>query len=187
MTDPTHDDRPDPSTWRLLLDEGDGLEVRLAARSKESTSEPPDIRLWLSAGRAYDLSRVLRAYNRMVAIFTEASQVSGTEESLARALGDAAAAAVGRSGTPPEPSKVGSGERLKAMAVLQEARPELSHSTLLAIVDAAAWWLDNDKDHMATDLLEAVAPGDVAQQLYTTLLNWEPPAAPPERETEPTG
>ena len=85
MTDPTHDDRPDPSIWRLLLDEGDGLEVRLAARSKESTSEPPDIPLWLSAGRAYDLSRVLRAYNPMVAIFTEASQVSGTGESRGEA------------------------------------------------------------------------------------------------------
>ena len=39
------------------------------------------------------------------------------------------------------------------MAVLQEAWPELSHSRLIAIIDAAAWLLDGDRDHMAMDLL----------------------------------
>ena len=67
------------------------------------------------------------------------------------------------------------------MAVLQEARPELSHSKLVAIIDAAAWWLDDGMDLMAMDLLSAVDES-VGAALYFTLLGrgelGDPPPAP---------
>ena len=67
------------------------------------------------------------------------------------------------------PSKIAHGDRLKAMAVLQEARPELSHSKLVAIIDAAAWWLDDGRDYMAMDLLTTVDESVGAALCFTLL------------------
>ena len=52
--------------------------------------------LWLPVRRAHDLSRVLDAYSKLMEIFHDVSQVSSTEESLARGLRDAAAVATGQ-------------------------------------------------------------------------------------------
>ena len=63
--------------------------------------------------------------------------VSVTEQSPARALRDAAAAA-GHLSSPAAHTKVRDTSRLTAMTQLQAACPGLSHSTLVAIVDAVA-------------------------------------------------
>jgi hypothetical protein len=63
------------------------------------------------------------------------------------------------------------------MAVLQEARPELSHSRLVAIIDAAAWWLNEDMDYMALDLLNTVEES-VGTTVYFTLLGRAAPEQP---------
>jgi hypothetical protein len=72
------------------------------------------------------------------------------------------------------------------MAVLQKARPELSHSKLMAVVDAAAWWLTDDEDGLAMDLLDAVASDGVGSVAYVTLLGRDKPAAQPPRSEDPT-
>jgi hypothetical protein len=132
MTDPTHHDQFRPP-WRLALEDGDQLELRPPAEPDGQ----PDILLTLPPSRAWDLSTVLDRYNRLAAIFSEASDIS-TEESLARGLNDARAAATGRPDPTAAASKVGPAERGRAMVVLQRARPELSHGKLVAIIDATA-------------------------------------------------
>lgn len=170
---------PPAEPWRLTLTEGDLLEVRPAP----TPDTAPQIVLTLPPWRAWDLSTALDRYNRLAAIFTEASDIS-TEDSLARALGDARAAAIGRTNDPRPTSKVGPTERGRAMVILQRTRPELTHDKLVAIIDATAWWLDNQQDYKATDLLDALVPTEVSGEVYMTLLDWKPPAEPPQRPTE---
>lgn len=170
MTDPIRVHPPQP--WRLILSEGDLLEMRPAPGTE------PQIVLTLPPWRARDLSTVLDRYNRLAAIFAEASDIS-TEESLARALNDAGAAAVGPPKTHPPASKVGPTERGEAMVILQQARPELDHDKLIAIVDAVAWWLDNNEDYKAADLIGAVVPDEVSGHVYQLLIGWKPPTGPP--------
>ena len=55
------------------------------------------------------------------------------------------------------------------MDVLQEARPELSHSALSAVVDAAAGWIEQQRDNRAVDLLNTVVP-DAGTAAYFALL-----------------
>jgi hypothetical protein len=178
MSNPTDPDSP-AEPWRLTLTEGDLLEVRPAP----APGTAPQVVLTLPPWRATDLSATLDRYNRIAAIFAESSDIM-TEESLARALGDARAAATGRSDGVRAASKVGPAERGRAMVVLQRARPELSHDKLVAIVDAVSWWLDNQQDYKATDLLQALVPDEVSGEVYLTLLDWKPPAEPPQRPNE---
>ena len=175
MTDPTHARDPHPEPWRLVLTEGDLIEVRPAP----APGTAPQIVLTLPPWRAWDISTTLHRYNRLAAIFAETSDIS-TEDSLARGLADARAAAVGPPETPSPTNKVGPVERGDAMVILQQARPELSHDKLTAIVDAVAWWLDNGEDYKASDLLEALVPTEVGGQAYLALVGWRQPAEPPQ-------
>lgn len=127
--------------------------------------------------RAAELGTVLDRYNRLAGIFAESSDI-WTEESLARGLRDAPAATEAGTGVRTSSSKVGAAERGRAMVILQQARPELTHAQLVSVVDAAAWWLDKDEDYKATDLLDSVASTDVSGDVYATLLAWKPPSAP---------
>ena len=175
MGDLSNRSRSGPETWRLVLDEGEALEVRLTAGSGLCA----DIELRLPAWRAADLARVLEAYSRLTAVVTEASAVSGTEQSLARALRDAAVVASGRQIQDAAPSRVGTAGRLKAMAQLQRARPDFSHSKLVSVIDAAAWWLDAGQDFMASDLLDAVVTEEHGIALHRILVGAQaPPDAP---------
>jgi hypothetical protein len=71
-----------------------------------------------SPAPAYDLSMVLSAYGRITAVVDESSQVSGTEDSLARGLRQASAVARADWPRPPAPRPpttiIGEPERLKA-------------------------------------------------------------------------
>ncbi len=75
------------------------------------------------------------------------------------------------------------GNRLRAMELLQTSRSELSHSTLLAVVDSAVRWLDENMDHQAMDLLSAV-DDEVGTAVYFTLIGHPMPVAP--AQDEPT-
>jgi len=165
MTNPT-----DPSNGprlRLTLDDGELLEVD---GSTIDDSGVPAIVLRLTPWRAHDLAHVLDTYTRVVEVMSRSSEVSGTEASLSRALFDAVS--VLRPATGPESpplGKVTSGRRALAMAVLQEHRPDLDHTALIAVVDAAAMWTDADEDYLVMSLLSAVGGEEAARPAYVAL------------------
>ena len=179
MTNPIEHDHQEPQKWRLVLDNSERLEARPAADVGD-----PAVTLSMSPARAADLGDVLDGYTRMAAIFDEVSQVSSTEENLARALRDAAAAAKGAKSGPTTKMKVTDGNRLRALEILQGSRAELSHSALLTIVDSAARWLDEDMDYQAMDLLSAI-DDEVGTAVYFTLIGHPMPVVP--AETDPNG
>jgi hypothetical protein len=159
-----------PPVSGLALDHGERLEARAAANPEDRA-----VTLSMSSARACDLSIVLSGYSRIAAIFEEVGQVSSGEESLSRALQDAAAAARGTRPEPGTSTKVTDGNRLRAMEVLQNSRPELDHSALLAVIDSAARWLDEDMDYNAMDLLDAVDQ-EVGTEVYFILLGRPTPS-----------
>ena len=132
MTDPTQAELPHPP-WKLTLENGDRLEVRPPDEIGGGKSESRIV-LTLRPYRAVELGQVLDRYNRLAAILAESSDI-WTEESLSRGLRDARAAIRSEA----SPSKVGAAERGLAMVILQQARPELTHDQLVAVVDATAW------------------------------------------------
>ena len=171
MTEPTDDDLQEPPGLRLVLDDGEVLELHPGADPEVGGSA---VTLRLPLARANDLSRVLDSYTAMVELAAQASEVSGTEATLARALRDAAAAAGQRHGSPSAAGTVGEPARLQAMAELQAARPDLSHGSLIAVVDAAAAWVAQREDCHAAALLDAVAGDDGAgSQAYLTLIGYD--------------
>jgi hypothetical protein len=174
----TIDDIPtDPTRWRLILDGGEGLEVRVA-EDAGAGPDPFEVALFMSAARASDLGEVYGAYSRVAEVVQRAAEVSGTETSLARALRDAAAAARGGSDSPVRPTRITDRGRLAAMELLQQVRPDLSHSAVVSIVDAAAWWLHGGQDYMAMDLLSAITD-DHGVAAYFALLDRPMPTPPP--------
>jgi hypothetical protein len=169
VAEPTDDVRP--ARLRLVLDDGEVLDL---APAPEAESAASMVVLRLPAARAYDLSRVLDSYTAMVELAVQASEVSGTEAALARALRDGAAAAGQRHGSPSAAGTVGEPARLQAMAELQAARPDLNHGSLIAVIDAAAAWVAQRKDYHAAALLDAVGGDDGAgSQAYLTLIGYD--------------
>ena len=187
MTNPTGNEQNDRPRLRLTLDDGELLEVD---GSTVDDSGVPAVVLRLAPWRAHDLAHVLETYTRMVEVMSASSEVSGTEQSLSRALFDAVNILRPASG-PESPSlgKVTSGRRAMAMAVLQDHRPDLDHTALIAVVDAAAMWTDADEDYLVTSLLRAVAGDEVAGAAYlglTGIAERRPPAAPEQSEGRPS-
>jgi hypothetical protein len=76
------------------------------------------------------------------------------------------------------PTSVPSGRRATAAAVLRD-REALELHTLIAVVDAAAWWLDQPRgDSYCTSLLNAVTDQETAGAAYLALIGggqFEPP------------
>jgi hypothetical protein len=69
------------------------------------------------------------------------------------------------------PSRVGDAERGRAMVQLQNARPELTHAQMAAVVDAAAGWFDAGEDDKVINLLDAVATDErLGGDVYVALL-----------------
>lgn len=174
MTNPTERGHAEQSEWDLVLDEGDRMLVRARPGADGSVT------VSLSPARAYDLSMVLTAYGRIASVVDESSQVSGTEDSLARGLRQASALARPDRPHPPAPPTtiIGEPERLMATSQLQHLRPELSHSAAVSVIDAAAWWLEIGRDYMAMDLLQVVLP-DAGTLPYSTLIGHDLPEPPP--------
>ena len=125
MTNPT-DHENDRPRWWLDLDDGEQLLVMDVPDGGWETYDPRgSVVLKMPALRAYDLSRVLDLYSRLMALFYESGQVSATEHALSSALRDAGRTLEGRDRDAhrPEPHRVTSAARLRAMAVLQANRP----------------------------------------------------------------
>jgi hypothetical protein len=57
------------------------------------------------------------------------------------------------------------------MVALQRARPELSHGTVAAVIDAESRLLDDQENDKATGLLDAVAATDTGRECLIALLN----------------
>jgi hypothetical protein len=172
VTNPIHDP---PEPWRLVLTEGELLEVRPALR----TDTKPQVVLTLPPWRALDIATTLGRYNRVAAIFAD-SRDPMTEESLVRALSDAHAVALGPFEPLPSATKVTSEQRGSAMVVLQRGRPELSHDQLVAVVDAAAWLLDTHEYDKASDLLRVSASDEAAMHALQILEGFTPPEQDPQ-------
>ena len=175
MTDPIDGTPQQPRSWKLILDEGDDLEVRAADRPDDPLGPHP-VAVFMSADRAADVSEVLGAYTRIAEIMQEAGQVSSTEASLQHGLRQAALAAKDLDNPTATGTRIGHGARLKAMEILQAARTDLSHTALMAITDSAARWLTDNRDDTAIDLLTAVTE-DAGMNVYLALLGR--PAPPP--------
>jgi hypothetical protein len=171
MTNPTDD--PAARRLRIELDEGEVLEIDGSTiYDRGAQRGVPVVVLRLPSFRAHALSHVLSIWTQLVDLVEEVRHISGTEDSLARGLHEAAAvlddpAALADSLY--RHSTVRSGERLAAMGELQHARSDLTHSELIAVVDAAAWWVDQDDHEEVWALFSAVVGHRQAQAAYDAL------------------
>jgi len=170
VANPTsHDHDPAPRWW-LTLDDGEHLAVDDSAAVAGDSACEQMVKLRLPAWRARDLGSVLAAYTRMVALVSDAAEISGTEAPLASALRAAADACSDRgAATKSEARPISSGDRLRAMAAVQAERPTLTHSALVGVVDAAARWLEDGELDLAAGLLEAVAGDDAGRRAWELL------------------
>jgi len=187
VTNPTSHDQNDEPRWWLELDDGELLAVddKMVSTFRQGDGRE-SVLLRLPTWRAHDLSLVLQAYSRMMALADQVRHVSVGEERLGSALHDASLAALGRDRDEHnlEPHKVSSAARLRGMAVLQSGRPWLTHAALLGVVDAAAWWLDQNEDDLAVGLLEAAGGEDFGQRAWAILLDLKPPGSPSADQSE---
>ena len=103
-------------------------------------------------------------------LVSDAAEVSGTEAPLASALRAAAdACSDGTAAVKTKARPISSGDRLRAMAVVQTERPTLTHSALVGVVDAAARWLEDGEPDLAAGLLEAAAGDDAGRRAWELL------------------
>jgi hypothetical protein len=170
VANPTsHDHDPAPRWW-LALDDGEHLAIDDTEAVAGDSAREQMVQLRLPAWRARDLGSVLAAYTRMVALVSDAAEVSGTEAPLASALRTAAdTCSAGTAATRNEPRPISTGDRLRAMAVVQTERPTLTHSALVGVVDAAARWLEDREPDLAAGLLEAAAGDDAGRRAWELL------------------
>lgn len=103
MGNPTsHDHDPAPRWW-LALDDGEYLAIDDPPAVAGDSAREQLVQLRLPAWRARDLGSVLDAFTRIVALVSNAAEVSGTEALLASALRAAAdACSDGRAATKSE-------------------------------------------------------------------------------------
>ena len=167
MTDPTQPSAVDP--LRLVLDFGEVVEVdgsELLDPVAEATV--PAVVLRMPGHRADWFGKLLLAYTRVCELV--GTQLDAAERSTAWALRTAAGAAdesfaaesVAR-------SQVTSAQRMTAAAALRE-REDFDDVTLIAVVDAAARWMDEpDGEQYAYALLGAVTDTETQGWAYLAL------------------
>ena len=154
---------------RLVLDFGETVELDGSTLyDPSSETAVPAVVLRLPPHRAYYLGKVLDAYARVCRL-TE-TELPADERGPAWALRRTASAAgfldldALTTWTP-----VTSARRMAAAAVLQAA-DHLDNTTTIAVVDAAARWLDEpDGEEYAYALLGAVADGPTQLRAYGEL------------------
>jgi len=174
----------DADEFRLAMDNGEVVEVGGSTLVDEDSGQiVTAVVLRLPPWRAHALAHVLASWNQAVDLFERATQVSQDESDLAWALYAASGAAGdprAREEAQRPPTSVPSGRRATAAAVLRE-REAFEVHTLIAVVDAAAWWLDQPHgDGYCTSLLNAVTDQDTAGAAYLALIG--APTDPPEEE-----
>ena len=166
------------------MDNGEVVEVDGSTLVDEDSGRTVTaVVLRLPAWRAHALAHALASWNRAVDLFEEVTNISHDESDLAWALsaassaaGDARARQEALRGT----TSVLSGQRAKAAAFLKDGEV-FDMGTLIAIVDAAAWWIDQPHgDSYCTSLLNAVTELETAGAAYLALIG--EPTEPSEEE-----
>jgi hypothetical protein len=161
MGDPTD---PPIRPFRIALDGGELIEYN---------GGPPELVLRLSAARAHSVAHVLDGCSRGrgVAVRDGAADrmLARTLEAATAALGETEAmrCAVRSIGT------VGAAQRLAAVNELAEVEPRLTGVQRVAVIDAAARWLEDEAgDELAYALLSAVCGTDLTtNRVYVALLS----------------
>jgi hypothetical protein len=165
-----------PSETSNRLDIGGDTSVETDGSTVEfAGTAVPVMVLRLPAARAHRLAHSL--------LGDRLPDLEPTDRTLARGL-EAVAAAAGDLGAlrcaAEDMPGVGQQQRMKAAGILRDREPRLSPVQRLAVVDAAARWMEEDAgDELAFALLRASCSSDVvASQVYVELLS---PTSGPEQ------
>lgn len=161
-------DRP-AAPLRLVLDFGETVELDGSTVYDPTAEGPaPAVVLRMPAHRAAWFGRVLDAYTRVCQL--AGSELVAAENGPAWALTRVSTAAGHVEPAAVELERVTSGRRLSAAAVLRTAG-DMDDVTMIAIIDAAARWLDEPGgDEYAYALLGAVTDGPTQLRAYAELL-----------------
>lgn len=156
---------------RIRLQTGDAVEVDGSnVWDPDADSAVPAVVVRLPGDRAHAVAHALADWSRVCALVSDA--VSSHEQPLADALARAAivvgdrdaATCSARDGRPTV-----SAQRMAAAAELRH-RTGLSDDGLVAVVDAAAGYVDAGADDAAVALLTAAAGADAAGHAYAALV-----------------
>ena len=157
------------ASLRLVLDFGESVELDgSSVFDPVAEAAVPAVVLRMPAHRAAWFGGVLSAYTRVCRLV--GVELDAAERGPAWALARAAAEAGHVEPATGVPGRVTSGRRMGAAAVLRAAE-DFDDATLIAVVDAAARWLDEpDGDEYAWALLGAVTDGQTQLRAYGELL-----------------
>jgi hypothetical protein len=166
----------EPERFWLAMDDGELVEVDgSTVLDEESGREVPAVVLRMPLWRAHSLGHVLSDWSAVVDRVGDVDRGSLHEGELGWALFAAAGVAGHRDAVVDaerRSSSVSSGQRARAAAVLRD-RYAFDLRTLIAVVDAAAWWLDEPNgDTYASALLVSVTGADreTAGEVYLALV-----------------
>ena len=179
--------QPDAESVRVALDNGETVELDGGTLLVDGTPSPSVV-LRLAPWRARSLAHVLDEWSATAKLFDRDRRASVYEVELSRTL-NAAADALGEPG--PDvvrgPRKVVSGQRLAAVAVLATKEQRLSTLQRLAVVDAAAWWLAEERggEELAYALLDATcSAAATTEHAYLALITPPPTTVMPDGQVE---
>ena len=166
MTDPT---QPPAAPVRLVLDFGETVEVDGSSVFDPLAEGPvPAVVLRMPRHRAAWFGAVLDAYTRVCRLV--GVELDAAEAGPAWALMLAAESAGHVDTSRPRPvGRVTSGRRMTAAAVLRSSEA-FDDATTIAVVDAAAHWVDEGGEEYAYALLGAVTDGATQGRAYAALL-----------------
>lgn len=159
---------------RHLRVELDGGAVVEADEEWPADGRGPVVAVRLPAARAHTLAHLLTEWATAFRLVPDRAEEPSTStlaraiEDVTAALGDPEAlACASRSG-----GSVPAGRRLAAVGVLRDQEPGLSPVQRIAVIDAAARWMDEDAgNELAYALLRAVCLTDaVTTRTYLTLI-----------------
>lgn len=161
-------ERPAASV-RLVLDFGESVELDgSTVYDPVAEAAVPAVVLRMPAHRAAWFGRVLSAYTRVCRL--AGVELDAAEQGPAWALARVSAAAGHVESAAPELGRVTSARRMSAAALLRAAE-DFDDVTVIAVVDAAARWLEEpDGDEYAYALLGAVTDGPTQLRAYGALL-----------------
>ena len=162
-------DRP-ATARRLVLDFGEVVELDGSLLYDPTAEGPvPAVVLRMPPHRAAWLGRVLDRYTRVCRL--TADEGAADESGPAWALARAASAAGHVEPQALEIARVTSAHRMFAGAALRRSEADMDNTTMIAVVDAAARWLDEpDGEQYAYALLGAVTDGPTQIRAYFALL-----------------
>lgn len=173
MADPT---QSEPNRLRLLLSEGDSIELDGGTLQLDAGDPLATLVLRLVPWRARTLAHVLEEWSVVSRLFSRDGRPGPDELELSRMLA-AAAVALGDTEQVLRTSRgarsVPSTHRLAAVAALGERESQLSALQRLAVVDAAAWWLSEEHggEELAYALLAAAcSQATTAEHVYLALI-----------------